>query len=325
VLDLDVEENNIVSGYSYTYFYQDGKKYYTICKIKGKVDPKKKSVEVTETARTKTNVPDNITNSFQLHKLKWHREAGKEILEGNWQPAPGQDNHNTGYGTTQLSKRALTEISSYTKKTSTKVDPFSAPKKENAIAKTNLQKNNPTTSLFNKNKISPSPITKQKADKDLKKSPQKSLLKIPLTPTIKKDTEDKKTIITKITTPIEKTIPNGFEKRNNAVLQRVNVENATVKIELYDNGDVDGDSISLFYNGAVLLAHKKLTTQPIVLELPVNDDTVNELVMYADNLGTIPPNTALMIVMDGNKRYEVRVTSDLKKSGTIQFTHKKKE
>jgi hypothetical protein len=59
--------------------------------------------------------------------------------------------------------------------------------------------------------------------------------------------------------------------------------------------------------------------------LPINSDEINELVMYADNLGTIPPNTALMIVTDGNKRYEVRVTSDLKKSGTIRFVRNKKE
>jgi len=49
---------------------------------------------------------------------------------------------------------------------------------------------------------------------------------------------------------------------------------------------------------------------------------MNELVMYAENLGTIPPNTALMVVTDGTKRYEVRITSDLKKSGAIHFIHK---
>lgn len=41
--------------------------------------------------------------------------------------------------------------------------------------------------------------------------------------------------------------------------------------------------------------------------------------MYADNLGTIPPNTALMIVTDGNKRYEVRMESDYGKSGSVIF------
>ena len=51
---------------------------------------------------------------------------------------------------------------------------------------------------------------------------------------------------------------------------------------------------------------------------------VNELIMYADNLGEIPPNTALMIVTDGDNRYEVRITSDLQKSGTIRFVRKPK-
>ena len=106
-------------------------------------------------------------------------------------------------------------------------------------------------------------------------------------------------------------------------MQTINAENATVIIELYDNGDIDGDSISLFYNGKLLLAHKKLTENPIILELSVADEEENELVMYADNLGTLPPNTGLMIVRDGHKRYEVRITSDLKKSGTIKFIHKK--
>ena len=53
------------------------------------------------------------------------------------------------------------------------------------------------------------------------------------------------------------------------------------------------------------------------------DEQMNELVMYAENLGSIPPNTALMIVTDGTKRYEVRITSDLEKSGVINFVHKK--
>jgi hypothetical protein len=46
--------------------------------------------------------------------------------------------------------------------------------------------------------------------------------------------------------------------------------------------------------------------------------------MYAENLGEIPPNTALMVVTDGDKRYEVRISSDYKKSGTIHFVHSEK-
>ncbi len=317
VIDLEVNGND-VTGYSYTYFTDNGKKYYTICKLVGVLDKRRRYVEVRETARTKTNVPDNVTNSFQIHKLNWRTEGSNEILEGKWIPAPGQDKSNTGFGTTLLSKRQLTEISPLAKKLNSKKDPNNSPEKSlMGMNKTKPSLKNPVKTT--------APIAKATPKNTVKpfiKTPAKPLAKIPVV-IAKKDTVTKPIIVAKVTTP--KPVPIGFEKRSNNILQTVNVENASVKIELYDNGDIDGDSVSLFYNGKVLLAHKKLTTQSITLELPVNDDDVNELVMYADNLGTIPPNTALMIVTDGNKRYEVRVTSDLKKSGTIRFMHKKKE
>jgi hypothetical protein len=321
VIDLDVKGTE-VTGYSYTYFTDNGKKYYTICRLVGFVDKRRKYVEVRETARTKTNVPDNVTNSFQIHKLNWRTEGGNEILEGKWIPAPGQDKTNTGFGTTLLSKRQLSEISPLAKKLNSKKDPnnslekalVGAPKPKSTIAKLPTKPTQPIAKVTPK--ITPKPIAKTNT---------KPIAKLPIVLTKKDTTTKPNTSIAKVILPKEKIVPVGFEKRSNNILQTVNVENPIVKIELYDNGDIDGDSVSLFYNGKVLLAHKKLTTQPITLDLPVNNDEVNELVMYADNLGTIPPNTALMIVTDGNKRYEVRVTSDLKKSGTIRFVHNKKE
>ena len=120
--------------------------------------------------------------------------------------------------------------------------------------------------------------------------------------------------------------PPNFDKRNNNLIKTIEVENAVVKVDLYDNGEIDGDSISLFYNGKLLISHKRLSEKPITLNIKVDkDNSMNELVMYAENLGTIPPNTALMVVTDGSKRYEVRITSDLRKSGTIHFALKPDE
>jgi hypothetical protein len=91
---------------------------------------------------------------------------------------------------------------------------------------------------------------------------------------------------------------------------------------MYDNGEIDGDSVSVFYNGSLLVSHQRLSEKPIVLKLAINKSIdVNELTMYAENLGTIPPNTALMVVTDGDKRYEVRISSDTEKNGTLAFNH----
>lgn len=317
VLDLEVNGNNI-SGYSYTYFSNAGNKYYTICRLEGLADRKRKFVEITEIARTKTNIPINISNSFQVHKLTWRKEGDNELLEGTWLPAAGQDTKNTGYGVTLLSKRQLTEISALAKKLNSKKEPaILSYKPVSATVKSKSLTPNST-------KISEKALVVSKIKKSVSNESVNSLTKNVAVP--KKDELKTEAVpnIKVLSTP-EKIMPVGFEKRSNAVLKNVIVENETIKIELYDNGEVDGDSISLFYNGNILLAHKRLSETPILLEIPVSSNGVNELVMYADNLGTLPPNTALMIVKDGSKRYEVRVTSDLQKSGTIRFMHTKKE
>ena len=106
----------------------------------------------------------------------------------------------------------------------------------------------------------------------------------------------------------------GFEPRRKDIVQTITLENPTFKLDFYDNGVVDGDSISVFYNGKLVLSHQMLSEKPITLTLQVDKNVSENIVtMYADNLGTIPPNTALMVVTDGTKRYHVRIESDTPK------------
>ena len=115
-----------------------------------------------------------------------------------------------------------------------------------------------------------------------------------------------------------------FQKRTSTLLKTLEVVNSTVNVSLYDNGEIDGDSVSVFYNNELLGRNQRLSEKAISFTLHVPDDgKINELVMYAENLGKYPPNTALMVVTDGTNRYEVRITSDLKMSGTIRFVKKK--
>ena len=105
VLELECKGNK-VTGSSYTYFSDAGKKYYTICKLEGTIKPKQKFIEVKEIERTKTNVPVNIRNCFQVHKLTYFKHGDSTILEGDWIPAPNQQG-DCGFGTTFLSRREL--------------------------------------------------------------------------------------------------------------------------------------------------------------------------------------------------------------------------
>jgi len=315
-----------VTGYSYTYFSDAGKRYYTICRLVGKINKATKSVEVTEVERTKTNVPTNIRNCFQVHRLSYSKDGDEQILDGTWAPAPDQEG-NCGYGTTTLSRRVLQKnpilFNNSTARvnkpiTKTPVKPAAPTVKEkvvtppvaknNPIVKTNppVAKNNPPV-VKNNPKIIPPPViakTDPIADQKAKTDPIISQ-KTQVEPPEKRNAD--------------------FEKRNNTIIKTIEIDNDSCRVDLYDNGEIDGDSISLFYNNKLILSHKRLSDKAITLTLKIDTKKdINELVMYADNLGTIPPNTALMVVTDGDSRYEVRISSDLQRSGVIRFIHKPK-
>ena len=114
-----------------------------------------------------------------------------------------------------------------------------------------------------------------------------------------------------------------YTERTKNILKRIDLKQSTFKVDLYDDGDIDGDIVSVYYNGKAVLSNKKLTDKPISLNLAADPDkTENELLIYAENEGDIPPNTALMIVTEGNTRTEVRIIADEKKNGVVLFIKK---
>jgi len=100
----------------------------------------------------------------------------------------------------------------------------------------------------------------------------------------------------------------------------VPIKQDSVKIELYDNGEIDGDSVSLYLNNQLILSHLKLLAQPKVLWLPVDKSLpVNKLVLFAENLGALPPNTALMEVTVKGKKYTIFLSTDYKRNAMVEF------
>ncbi len=293
-----------VTGYSYTYFSDGGKRYYTICKLVGRLNKASKYIEVTEIERTKTNVPITIRNCFQIHKLTYFKSDDDETVEGTWVPAPNQQG-DCGFGTTILSRRMLKKNPALTNPITKKSTP------QQPIVKSTPKKQ------VKKPTVKSEPVTTPKTDPVVKEADKKNpdvVVSNPNNiPPVLTQTETKK-----ITDP-------RFEKRNNDLIKTIEIDNESFTVDLYDNGEIDGDSISLFFNGNLILSHKKLSDKAIRLTLDVdNNRDLNELIMYAENLGTIPPNTALMVVNDGDNRYEVRISSDLQKSGVIRFIHRPK-
>jgi hypothetical protein len=119
-------------------------------------------------------------------------------------------------------------------------------------------------------------------------------------------------------------VSNEFKQREKVVAEELTVDADSIKVDFYDNGEIDGDSISVFFNDKLIAFNRILSTRSVHFDIPLDSTKEeNEITMFADNLGSIPPNTALMIVNDGKKRYEIRLTSNLEKSATIRIRKKK--
>ncbi|MCO5240452.1 MAG: hypothetical protein M9904_10380 [Chitinophagaceae bacterium] len=115
-----------------------------------------------------------------------------------------------------------------------------------------------------------------------------------------------------------------FAKRKEVVGQEIWVHSDSLRLTFYDNGIVDGDSISVFFNKEPIATHQLLSERGIVF-YTVLDTTkeYNEISMFAENLGSIPPNTALMVLTDGVNRHEVFLSSSLSQNSTIRIRRKR--
>jgi len=120
-------------------------------------------------------------------------------------------------------------------------------------------------------------------------------------------------------------ISKEFVQRENVFQNEIEVTADSLQVDFYDNGEIDGDSISVFFNDQLMGANLKLSTRAIHLNLKLDSTKeFNTLSMFANNLGSIPPNTALMMVYDGKKRYEIRLSSSLDKNAAVKIRRKKR-
>ncbi len=115
-----------------------------------------------------------------------------------------------------------------------------------------------------------------------------------------------------------------FTRRVKVYTKELDIVNNSLRLELYDNGEIDYDSVSLVLNNKIILPKTKLDHRAIRLTIQLDPSLEdNELSMVAANLGMIPPNTAALIIYDGKTRYETLLTSDLSRNATIRLRRKK--
>ncbi|WP_431213031.1 hypothetical protein ACQ86N_46620 [Puia sp. P3] len=113
--------------------------------------------------------------------------------------------------------------------------------------------------------------------------------------------------------------------RKTEVIRTIDFKSDSLVLTLYDNGIVDGDTVSVVLNDLVIIPRQGLTEQAYrkIINIPPDWGDSLQLVLYAENLGSIPPNSGLLIIEDGADRYEVGFKGDLKNSSAVQLRRKR--
>lgn len=121
-----------------------------------------------------------------------------------------------------------------------------------------------------------------------------------------------------------KKLVTDFAKRKAAYSKDLEIEGDSLRVSFYDNGEIDGDSISVFLNKQPIVVNQEITERALTVYLALDSTKeVNEISMFANNLGKIPPNTALMVLTDGKNRYEVFLSSSFTQNATVRLRKKK--
>ncbi|HLO38854.1 MAG TPA: hypothetical protein VK173_10190 [Lacibacter sp.] len=111
-------------------------------------------------------------------------------------------------------------------------------------------------------------------------------------------------------------------KRQVEIIEALEVTEDSVVLSLYDNGEIDGDTVSVFLNNELIVSRIGIKASAYKKTIAVPKGEIIQLTLFAENLGSIPPNTGLLIVTTTNERYQVNFSSTLNKSSSIVLKRK---
>ena len=119
-------------------------------------------------------------------------------------------------------------------------------------------------------------------------------------------------------------VPKVLLERENTLVNTIVTDQEDIRIDLYDNGTIDNDTITVYHNNELVTANQRLNFTPITFHIKCNkNENYHEIIVVAENLGDIPPNTAYMIVTAGGiKRREIFLASNEQQNAKVIIEYK---
>lgn len=319
-------------------------------------------VSITETSLNKKKLVGNFEACLMSNFLNYRVVRGYEILEGSYTATNELSGKDCGGGKVYLEKEgpivkefsAKTSVPTTTnankivakeklaKNTSLQKENKAKPAQQTEIVKQVLTKTNQTNTFKLTNTTKPNTTTKSNSTTKPNATQASSIQATTSTPIQKAAAptsavnalqENTKAAAINETSASPNTsaskssgqiLPWVLVGRENKLVKQVIVNSPSISIDLYDNGTIDNDTIMIFDNKVLLLENKRLSYKATHFDVNFNkDNNRHEIIIVAHNLGTVPPNTALMVVKDGTSRQEIYITSTLSVNAMIIFELKK--
>ena len=319
-------------------------------------------VSITETSLNKKKLVGNFEACLMSNFLNYRVVRGYEILEGSYTATNELSGKDCGGGKVYLEKEgpivkefsAKTSVPTTTnankivakeklaKNTSLQKENKTKPAQQTEIVKQVLTKTNQTNTFKLTNTTKPNTTTKSNSTTKPNSTQASSIQATTSTPiqnaaaptsAVNALQENTKAAAINETSASPNTsaskssgqiLPWVLVGRENKLVKQVIVNSPSISIDLYDNGTIDNDTIMIFDNKVLLLENKRLSYKATHFDVNFNkDNNRHEIIIVAHNLGTVPPNTALMVVKDGTSRQEIYITSTLSVNAMIIFELKK--
>lgn len=294
--ELQIEEmsNGKISGVSYSYLNND---FYGKTVVSGSFNTKTGKLELRENKLLEVKAVDKNAVLLMSLDMNYSKLSGKRTLSGLYSSFHSNSN--------QISDQGAIELSSSDKSDFFKEAFLKKHKNtDNALAITHRKKIK-SSSAHTSTNVNPVSSTIAKVENAAVENINTQVI----------NTES-------IAATNKIPVPLVIKNRTNKLIQTIVTHTKDVDVDFFDNGEIDGDSISLYLNNKQVIKSGRLTRNAINFKTEIEEEQpVLDFILVAENLGRIPPNSALMVIYTNHKRYEIFIESDLKTNGQIRIIY----
>jgi hypothetical protein len=360
--EIQIEQlsNNGVRGVTYSY---KSTVFYGKATLQGIYNVTSKTLLLKETKLVDLRVGDKSEPCLMTCYLDYSKVGKLEVLQGTFISTNVKDKGDCGSGKVYLERVPVSDFEKedfLTKHTDSAVAGAKKSAKKDAGNKDTAKKNtasgsfttskkSPTAQQFStqanikpgkstqpKAHINRPPVTKNSPKTKIAGTPAPKeadkLLPTPATPRVPAQPHVQEPTISSTVKPKEDLreknngpIPSVLLERENKLVRTIHTDEEIIQIDLFDNGTIDNDTISVYHNNVQVVKNARLAYNPISFRIKNNEsDNNHELVVVAENLGTIPPNTALMVITAGRKRYEIFLASNEERNAKVVIQYSPK-